>query len=74
MRFRYKNLTGRAVTVKMLLTDIKGSVVREDNITFQPTPDKFRTLSTTTGTFINAGKYKITIKAKAITFDTLEVQ
>lgn len=74
MRFRYKNLTGRAITAKMLLTDIKGSVVREDNITFQPTPDKFRTLSTTTGTFINAGKYKLTVKAKAITFDTLEVQ
>lgn len=74
IRFRYKNLTGRAVIAKIELTDIKGNLVREDNITFQPTPDKFRTLSTTTGTFINAGKYRLTVKADGITFDTLEVQ
>ena len=58
----------------MTITDSKHTVLVDRDITFPPTPNKFKMLSTTTGTQINAGTYRLTIEAKDIEFKNLEIQ
>ena len=74
LRFRYKNTTGQPVTARLKLTDTKKMTLVDRDITFPPTPNKFKMLSTTTGTQINAGTYELTIDADAIEFQNLEIQ
>ena len=74
LRFRYKNTTGQPVTARLRLTDSKNTVLVDREISFPPTPDKFKMLSTTTGTQINAGSYRLTIEADGLTFKNLEIQ
>ena len=74
LRFRYKNTTGTAIKGRMTLTDSKHTVLVDRDVTFPPTPNKFKMLSTTTGTQINAGTYRLTIEAKDIAFQNLEIQ
>ena len=74
LRFRYKNTTGQPVTARLRLTDAKKVTLVDRSITFPPTPNKFKMLSTTTGTQINAGTYELTIDADAIEFQNLEIQ
>ncbi len=74
LRFRYKNTTGEPVTARMTITDAKNSVLVDRDVTFPPTPDKFKMLSTTTGTQINAGTYRLRIDTKDIEFKEVEVQ
>ena len=74
LRFRYKNTTGQPVTARMTITDAKNIVLVDRDVTFPPTPPKFKMLSTTTGTQINAGTYRLHIATDAIEFKELEVQ
>ena len=74
LRFRYKNTTGAAVTARMTVTDSKRAVLVDRMVSFPPTPNKFKMLSTTTGTQINAGTYTLHIDTKDIEFKELEVQ
>ena len=74
LRFRYKNTTGHAVKARMTITDSKRTTLVDRDITFPPTPNKFKMLSTTTGTQINAGTYRLTIEAQDIEFKNLEIQ
>ena len=74
LRFRYKNTTGKAVKSRMTITDSKRTVLVDRDITFPPTPNKFKMLSTTTGTQINAGTYTVKIDTKDIEFKELEIQ
>ena len=74
LRFRYKNTTGQAVTCRMTLTDSKGAVLVDRAVLFPPTPNKFKMLSTTTGTQINAGTYTLHIETEDVEFKELEVQ
>ena len=74
LRFRYKNTTGQPVTSRMTITDSKNTILVDTYITFPPTPNKFKMLSTTTGTQINAGTYSLQINSKEIEFKELEVQ
>ena len=74
LRFRYKNTTGAPVKARMTITDMKHTVLVDRDITFPPTPDKFKMLSTTTGTQINAGTYTVRIDNKDIVFKELEIQ
>ena len=77
LRFKYMNNTGRPLKVRMQLIDSKGGVLKDDELTFAETPAKWRTLSTSTGGFINAGYYKIVLWAEdmaGLSFDALEVQ
>ena len=74
LRFRYKNTTGQPVMARMKLTDAKKVTLVDRDITFPPTPNKFKMLSTTTGTQINAGTYELTIDADAIEFQNVEIQ
>ena len=74
LRFRYKNTTGHAVKARMTITDSKRTTLVDRDITFPSTPNKFKMLSTTTGTQINAGTYRLTIEAQDIEFKNLEIQ
>ncbi len=74
LRFRYKNTTGNPVTARMTITDSKKAVLVERDVTFPPTPPKFKMLSTTTGTQINAGTYTLRIYTDKVEFKELEVQ
>lgn len=77
LRFKYMNLTGKPVPVKLQFIDSKGVVMKEDQITFPEAPEKWRMMSTTTGTYINAGYYKVILSAdtmEGLAFDALDVQ
>ena len=74
LRFRYKNTTGNPVKARMTITDSKRTVLVDRDITFPPTPNKFKMLSTTTGTQINAGTYTVRIETKDVEFKELEIQ
>ena len=74
LRFRYKNTTGNPVKARMTITDSKRTVLVDRDITFPPTPNKFKMLSTTTGTQINAGTYTVKIDTKDVEFKELEIQ
>ena len=74
LRFRYKNTTGEPVAARMTITDSKNIVLVDREVSFPPTPNKFKMLSTTTGTQINAGTYVLRIETNEIEFKELEVQ
>jgi hypothetical protein len=74
LRFRYKNTTGNAVKARMTITDSKRTVLVDREVSFPPTPPKFKMLSTTTGTQINAGTYTLRIETSDIEFKELEIQ
>jgi len=74
LRFRYKNTTGEAVNARMTITDSKNMVLVDREVSFPPTPPKFKMLSTTTGTQINAGTYTLRVYTDKVEFKELEVQ
>ena len=74
LRFRYKNATAAPVVARFTLVDDKQAVLVDRQLTFPPTNGKFKTLSTTTGTQINAGTYSVNVVAEGIEFQHLEVQ
>ena len=74
LRFKYKNTTGTAQKARLTITDSKRTVLVDRDITFPSTPNKFKTLSTTTGTQINAGTYIVRIDTKEVEFKELEIQ
>ena len=74
LRFRYKNTSGAPVKARLTITDSKRTVLVDRDITFPTTPNKFKMLSTTTGTQINAGTYTLRIDTKEVEFKELEIQ
>lgn len=77
LRFKYMNATGKPMKVRMQFIDSKGVVLKEDHLTFADTPGKWRMLSTTTGSYINAGYYKVVLSASdmdGLALDALDVQ
>jgi hypothetical protein len=74
LRFRYKNTSGNAVKARMTITDSKRTILVDREVSFPPTPNKFKMLSTTTGTQINAGTYTVRIDTKNVEFKELEIQ
>lgn len=77
LRFKYMNTSGKPMKVRMQFIDSKGVVLKEDHLTFAETPGKWRMLSTTTGTYINAGCYKVVLSASdtdGLAVDALDVQ
>ena len=74
LRFRYKNTTGEAVKAHMTITDSKHTVLVDRMVSFPPTPPKWKMLSTTTGTQINAGTYTLCIETTDVEFKELEIQ
>jgi len=77
LRFNYMNTTGKPIKVSMQLIAANGTVLKKDEITFPETAEKWKQISTTTGTFINAGQYKVLISGsnpEGLSFESLEVQ
>ena len=61
----------------MKFIDSKGVVLTEDILNVPEPPDTWKMMSTTTGTFINAGHYKVLLSAEnmdCLAFDALDVQ
>jgi predicted GH43/DUF377 family glycosyl hydrolase len=75
LRFRYKNTTGKQQVGRLKIVDSKGIVLLDRDMTFPETPNKFKTIGTTTDSQINAGTYQIILSGLPnVSFDYLEVQ
>ncbi|MDE6692499.1 MAG: DUF4982 domain-containing protein [Muribaculaceae bacterium] len=77
LRFRFMNTNNEPVAVNLKLIAPNGAVLKDDTINLPDTPEKWRMLSTTTGSYINAGTYRLLISApdlSGVAFDSLEVQ
>lgn len=77
LRFHFMNDTGSPVDVNMKIVAADGTVVHNRTLSIPNTIEKWRMLSTTTGTFINAGHYKLILSApnmRGLSFNSLEVQ
>lgn len=75
LRFRYKNTTGEQQVGWLKIVDSKGIVLLDRDMTFPETPNKFKTIGTTTDSQINAGTYQIILSGLPnVSFDYLEVQ
>lgn len=77
LRFKYMNVSGKSMPVLMKFIDSKGVVLKEDVLTFSETPEKWKMMSTTTGSFINAGHYKVVLSSETmdgLALDALDVQ
>lgn len=76
-RFKYVNFTGRQVPLRMQLIDAAGTVLRDTELLLPDLGEKWRVLSTTSGSYINAGTYRIILSGEeleGLAFEALEVQ
>ena len=63
--------------VRFQLIAEDGTLIKDDLITFLLAPEKWRTLSTSTNGFINAGHYKVVLSSdnmKGLNLNSLTVQ
>lgn len=77
LRFKYMNTSGAPIAVNLKLIAPNGSILKDDTLNIPVTPEKWRMLSTTTGSYINAGQYRVIISApnlNGVSFDALEIQ
>ncbi len=75
LRFRYKNTTGTPQVGRLKIVDANGIVMLDRDMTFPETPNKYKTIGTTTDSQINAGTYRVTVSGvKDVAFEYLEVQ
>jgi hypothetical protein len=77
LRFKYMNVKREPVMAKIQILASDNRVMREDRIQFPPASEKWRTLSTTTGGYINAGHYRVIISGEDLDgfwFDALDMQ
>ena len=77
MRFRFMNKNETPLKVKFKMEDAYGILMRNDTIEFSSSKEKWKILNTTSGGYINAGIYKITIESediKGLLLDSFEFQ
>lgn len=77
MRFRFMNRNETPLKVKFKMEDAYGILMRNDTIEFPSATEKWKILNTTSGGYINAGTYKITIESedmKGLMLDSFEFQ
>ncbi len=77
LRFNYMNTSGKPIKARMQFLAANGTLLRDDEITFPDAPEKWKQISTTTGSYINAGKYFVKIygeNTQGLSFESLEVQ
>jgi hypothetical protein len=77
MRFRFMNRNKTPLKVKFKMEDAYGILMRNDTIDFIPSPEKWKILNTTSGGYINAGTYKVTLEGedlKGLVLDNFEFQ
>jgi hypothetical protein len=77
MRFRFMNRNETPLKVKFKMEDAYGVLMRNDMIEFPTSAEKWKILNTTSGGYINAGIYKITLEGddlKGLLLDSFEFQ
>ncbi|MBS7229532.1 DUF4982 domain-containing protein [Flavobacterium psychroterrae] len=77
MRFKFMNKNETPLKVHFKMEDAYGILMRNDTIEFFPSPEKWKVLNTTSGGYINAGTYKITLEGedlKGLMLDNFEFQ
>lgn len=77
MRFKFMNRNETPLKVKFKMEDAYGILMRNDTIEFFPSTEKWKILNTTSGGYINAGTYKITLEGddlKGLMLDNFEFQ
>jgi len=77
MRFKFMNRNAGPIKVKFKMQDAYGILMRNDTIEFFPSPEKWKVLNTTSGGYINAGTYTITLESedmKGLLLDSFEFQ
>ncbi|QEM08869.1 DUF4982 domain-containing protein [Mucilaginibacter rubeus] len=78
LRIKYYNLSNQTFTAKMQLLAADGTVMKEEELSFKPVAkNKSGTVTTNTGTSINAGNYKLVItgiKADGLAVSGIEMQ
>ena len=76
-RFKYMNLSDKALQVRIRLVDEKGDILKDDILSFACTPGKWKTVSTTTDNYVNAGHYHVILSSadmNGLALDGLDVQ
>ncbi|MEG1585506.1 MAG: malectin domain-containing carbohydrate-binding protein [Bacteroidales bacterium] len=77
LRFKYMNVSKEPKKVRIQLITSDDRVLRDDEIVFPVAGEKWRIVSTTTGSFINAGHYRVRISSDSmqeLAFESLDVQ
>ena len=77
MRFKFMNRNNEPVKVKFKMQDAYGIMMRDDSIEFFSAPEKWKILNTTSGGYINAGTYTITLEGddlRGLMLDNFEFQ
>ncbi|MFI1772401.1 malectin domain-containing carbohydrate-binding protein [Thalassobellus citreus] len=77
MRYRFMNMNDNPVKVRLKIEDANGILLRNDDIEFPIKNKKWKVLNTTSGGFINAGTYKITLESnnmKGLRLESFEFQ
>jgi hypothetical protein len=75
--FRYMNATGKSLQMQMKLLAADGTIMKEQILDFPATTTKWATVDSDTGSYINAGIYRVKLSAidsDGIGLDYLEVQ
>ncbi len=76
-RFKYVNKTGRQVPLRLQLIAPNGVTLRDQEVLLPDLSEKWRVLSTTSGSYINAGEYRIILSGDelgGLGFESLDVQ
>jgi len=76
-RFSYMNVSDSPKEMRFRLVAADGTTLKDDLITFPVAPEKWRTLSTSTDGFINAGHYRVILSSdnmKGLNLNSLTVQ
>lgn len=76
-RFKYVNKTGRQVPLRLQLIAPNGVTLRDQEVLLPDLGEKWRVLSTTSGSYINAGEYRIILSGDelgGLGFESLDVQ
>ena len=77
MRFKFMNRNDSPIKVKFKMEDAYGIMMRNDEIEFSNASEKWKVLNTTSGGYINAGTYTITLESedmKGLLLDSFEFQ
>ena len=77
LHFRYMNTSGKSLQMQMKLLAADGTVMKEQILDFPATTTKWATVDSDTGTYINAGIYRVILTAingPGLGLDYLEMQ
>lgn len=66
LRYRFMNMNPDPIKAQLTIEDANGIKVTNQTIEFPPAGEKWKILNTTSGGFINAGNYKITLHGSAL--------